>query len=150
TCPAGRSPPASRPRSSGAPRPCRATAQERPKTVSRAQQPLTWGPGPRRWPSRSASVQPASSRASASTARQGRLTRRFLLFHGPGGVEPADGFGHRPVEVVDEGEDLGLEVRKRGEAGAAQQLAHQDAKPDLYLVQPRAVPGRVDEADPLA
>src|SRR5262249_25535848 len=92
----------------------------------------------------------AYRKLTTSTARQERLTRRLLLYQGPGGVEPADGFGHRPVEVVDEGQDLGLEVRKRGEAPAPQQLAHQDAKPDLDLVQPRAVPGRVGEADPVA
>src|SRR3954465_12404305 len=73
----------------------------------------------------------------------GRWTRLY-------GVEPADGLGHRPVEVVDERQDPRLEILDRAEAGAAEQLSHQDAEPDLDLVEPRGVLGGVDEPDPVA
>lgn len=41
-----------------------------PSSKSMAQQPRTCEPGERRWPSKSASVQPTSFRASATTARR--------------------------------------------------------------------------------
>src|SRR3954465_3286713 len=73
----------------------------------------------------------------------GRWTRLY-------GVEPADGLGHRPVEVVDERQDPRLQLLGRTEAGAAEQLPHQDAEPDLDLIEPRGVLGRVDEPDSVA
>jgi hypothetical protein len=43
-----------------------------PNTASSAQQPSACGPGPRRWPSRPAFVQPASSSMSARTGRSSK------------------------------------------------------------------------------
>src|SRR5262245_30930 len=89
---------------------------------------------------------------ATSTTRQKWLTGRdlVLLLEGPGGVEPLDGFGHGAVEVVDEGQNPVLEILPRGEAGSAEELAHQDAEPNLDLVEPGAVLGGVHEADAVA
>ena len=43
-----------------------------------------------------------------------------------------------------------LQVRHGGEVAAAEQLADQDAQPELDLVEPRAVLGRVVEDDAVA
>ena len=58
-------------------------------------------------------------------------------FEGPGGA----------VVVVDEGHDAGGEVIDRGEGGAPEELAGQDGEPDLDLIEPGAVGGRVVEDD---
>jgi len=65
----------------------------------------------------------------------------------PALIGPLEGLGHGAVEVVDEGEHFGFEIRDGEKTGAAQQLAHQDAEPDLDLIHPRGVLGGVVEDD---
>src|SRR5439155_1224810 len=59
--------------------------------------------------------------AAPSTWRQKSLTCPVSWFRHCR-VEPADGLGHRPVEVVDERHDPGLETLYRAQASAAEQL----------------------------
>ena len=72
------------------------------------------------------------------------------LLEGFAGVGPVEGMGHGRVVVDDERSDLGLEFGHRGEVPAAQAFSLDDAEEDLDLVEPRAVFGQVDEADPVA
>src|SRR5215472_6818772 len=65
-------------------------------------------------------------------------------------VGPLEWLGHGAIEVVDEGEHLVLQIFDRAEVAAPQELAHQDAQPDLDLVQPRRVLGCVVEHDGVA
>src|SRR5262249_60679646 len=88
--------------------------------------------------------------ATASPRSREWLSGRVRLEERPGRIHPVDGLGHRAVEVVDEAQDPLLQVFQRAEAGPPQQFPDQDAEPDLYLVQPRAVLGRVHEPDPVA
>ena len=53
------------------------------------------------------------------------------------------------VEVGDEALDPRLEVLLGREAGAPQQLAHEDREPDLYLVEPGGMLGGEVKADPV-
>src|SRR3954469_17644265 len=76
-------------------------------------------------------------RERASTPRrknkphsEGHSRSEWLADHGP-----LERLGEGAVEVGDEGFDARLQVLLRGEAGAAQQLAHEDGEPDLDLVQ---------------
>src|SRR3954452_12216919 len=66
------------------------------------------------------------------------------------GVGPVERMGHRRVVIDDELSELRFEVGHRGEAAAAQAFPVDDAEDDLDLVEPRAVLGQVDEADPVA
>src|SRR4051812_33013715 len=66
------------------------------------------------------------------------------------GVGPVEPMGHRRVVVIDELSESRFEVGHRGEAAAAQAFPVDDAEDDLDLVEPRAVLGQVDEADPVA
>ncbi len=72
-----------------------------------------------------------------------------FLLEGFAGVGPVEGMGHGLVVVGDERSDLELEVRHRREVPAAQAFSMEDAEEDLDLVEPRAVFGQVDEADPV-
>src|SRR5207248_8070429 len=58
--------------------------------------------------------------------------------------------GHRAIVIGDEGAYLGAQIVARGERAALEQLAHEDAQPDLDLVEPGAVLGRVVEHDAVA
>src|SRR3954464_14639347 len=71
--------------------------------------------------------------------------REWLAGHGP-----LERLGEGAVEVGDEGFDARLQVLLRGEAGAAQQLAHEDGEPDLDLVQPGRMLGGEVKADAVA
>jgi hypothetical protein len=51
-------------------------------------------------------------------------------------VGPAEGLGHGSVEVIDELLDPDLQHCLAGEIAAADQLSHQDGKPDLDLIEP--------------
>src|SRR4051794_28808886 len=66
------------------------------------------------------------------------------------GEGPLERLGQDFVEVVDEVEDLGAQVFLGGEAATADDAAGQDAEPDLHLVEPRAVLGRVNKANTMA
>src|SRR5262249_21877306 len=92
----------------------------------------------------------AAAGGAPSTRSREWLSGRVRLEERPGRIHPVDGLGHRAVEVVDEAQDPLLQVFQRAEAGPPQQFPDQDAEPDLYLVQPRAVLGRVHEPDPVA
>lgn len=72
------------------------------------------------------------------------VAQRFAL------VGPAEGLGHRLVVVGDEGEHPGDEVGGGAERAAAEELAGQDTEPELDLIEPGGVPGRVMEDDPVA
>src|SRR5262249_16385397 len=98
---------------------------------------------------RAAFLDIAPSSLSSTRSREW-LSGRVRLEERPGRIHPVDGLGHRAVEVVDEAQDPLLQVFQRAEAGPPQQFPDQDAEPDLYLVQPRAVLGRVHEPDPVA
>ena len=50
-------------------------------------------------------------------------------------IGPLEGLGHRPVVIVDKSKDLGLQVLNGGERTPFEQLAHQNAEPDLDLVE---------------
>ena len=65
------------------------------------------------------------------------------------GVGPVEGMGHGRVVVGDELSDLRFEVSHRGEVPAAQAFSLEDAEEDLDLVEPGAVFGQVNEADPV-
>ena len=66
---------------------------------------------------------------------------------GPG---PFEWLGHGAIEVVDEALDAVLEIGLGEEAGAAQQLAHQDGEPDFDLIEPGGVLGCEVEGDAVA
>src|SRR6266545_275356 len=67
----------------------------------------------------------------------------------PAGVGPAKRLAEDAVEVLDESEHARRQVFERCEAGALEQAASQYGEPDLDLVEPRAVAGSVDEANPV-
>lgn len=58
-------------------------------------------------------------------------------------IGPLERLGHGPVVIVDEGEDLGLQILNGGERAAFEYLAYQNREPDLHLIHPGAVFGRV-------
>src|SRR6266568_245514 len=62
-------------------------------------------------------------------------------------VRPLEGLGEYLVEVIDKRQQLRAEVVHRRETPATDDLAHDHPKHDLDLVEPRAVFGRVHEAD---
>src|SRR5438046_1835570 len=64
-------------------------------------------------------------------------------------VGPLEGAG-RAIVVIDEGEDAGREILDRGEGAATEELASQDRQPDLDLVEPGAMVGRVVQDDAVA
>ena len=80
--------------------------------------------------------------AAEVSIRMSRLER-------PAGIGPAERLSEDVVEVVNEIEHASLEILKRGKAGALEQSSREDGEPDLDLVEPRAVPWGVDEADPM-
>lgn len=63
------------------------------------------------------------------------------------GIGPPEGFGHRIVEVIDEGQDPILEFVGRFEAASLEELSSQCRKPDLDLIHPRGVFRGVDKLD---
>jgi hypothetical protein len=82
------------------------------------------------------------------------LAAAFLLVH-PSGIEglifgswatlsgerlpcvgPAEGPGHGGVEISDELLDPGLQHLLAGEVAAADELSHQNGKPDFDLIEP--------------
>src|ERR1700730_15300762 len=60
-------------------------------------------------------------------------------------IGPLEGFGHGAVEIVDKRQHLSAQIVNGAEVAAPQELAHQDAEPDLHLVHPGGVLGRVVE-----
>src|SRR5438270_11665972 len=83
---------------------------------------------------------------NAQVAKNTRSSKKLSL-EDAAGEGPLEGLGHHLVEILDEGEDLVAEILPGGKTAAADDPPGQDAEPDLHLVQPRAVLGRVDEAD---
>src|SRR2546430_8455430 len=67
----------------------------------------------------------------------------------PTRVGPSEWFGEHVVEVLDKRRHASAQVLERGKARALEQSTRQDGEPDFYLVQPRAVTRRVDEANPM-
>src|SRR5262249_47622873 len=72
---------------------------------------------------------------------------RFACLQGPAGEGPAEGLRKHLVEVRDETRQLVLQVGRGGEAATSNRLAHDHAKDDLNLIQPRRVLGQVHEAN---
>ncbi len=68
---------------------------------------------------------------------------------GPACVGPAERLGEDMVKVPDEIEHARLKIVERGKAGALEQSSREDREPDLDLIEPRAVPWGIDEADPM-
>src|SRR5437879_5937277 len=62
-------------------------------------------------------------------------------------VGPLERLGHGAIEVRDEVQHLVPEIVSGGEVASPQQLTDQYAQPQLHLVQPRRVLGRVMEDD---
>ena len=60
-----------------------------------------------------------------------RKTSRSLDGQGLPLVRPLERFGHRPVIIVDERENFGLQVLNGGEQATCEQLAHQNTEPDF-------------------
>ena len=71
------------------------------------------------------------------------------LLEGFASVCPVEGMRHGRIVIGDELSELGLEVGHRGEVAAADALSLLNAEEDLDLVEPRAVFGQVNEADPV-
>jgi hypothetical protein len=65
------------------------------------------------------------------------------------GARPLEGLGV-PIEVVDEGQDALPQFGGRGEAGPLEQPPHQDAEPNLDLIEPGGMLGQVDELNAMA
>ena len=63
------------------------------------------------------------------------------------GIGPAKRLAEYPVEIVNEIEHAGSQIFERRKASALEQSSGENGKPDLDLVEPRAMPRRVDEAD---
>src|SRR5947209_12619270 len=63
------------------------------------------------------------------------------------GERPLERLGQYLVEVADEVQDLGSQVPLGRKTAPADNPPDQNAEPDLHLVQPRTVLGRVDQAD---
>ena len=59
-----------------------------------------------------------------------------LTGEGFSGVGPAEGLGHSGVEIGDELLDPGLQHVFAGEVATADELSHQDGKPDFDLIEP--------------
>ena len=62
-------------------------------------------------------------------------------------VGPLEGLGHGAVEIGDEVQHLVPEVGDGSEVATPQQLTDQDTEPDLDLIQPRRMLGRVVKDD---
>jgi len=58
-------------------------------------------------------------------------------------IRPLEGLGHRPVVILDESKNPGLQVLNRGEGAACEEFADQDAEPDFDLVEPGTVFWRI-------
>src|SRR5436853_5481736 len=99
------------------------------------------------WPTRQARTEQCSStsRRKNEPHFDGRSRCERLAGHGP-----LERLGKGAVEVGDEGFDARLQVVLGGEAGAPQQLAHEDGEPDLDLVEPGGMLGREVTADAVA
>src|SRR5579859_237658 len=69
--------------------------------------------------------------------------QRFAL------IGPFEGFGHRAIVIVDKGEHFGLQVLHTGKGATFENLAHQDAEPDLDLIHPRTMFRGVMKHDPV-
>src|SRR5207253_11144350 len=65
-------------------------------------------------------------------------------------IRPLERFGHRLIEVGNEGQDALPQVRNRREVPPLQQPAYQNAEPELDLVQPTAVLRCIEKADAMA
>ena len=76
-------------------------------------------------------------------------TSPLALRQGPAGVGPLQRLGQHVVEVTDERNEPFAELVERREAASLEQPPGQDRKPDLHLVEPRAVPRCVDESNPM-
>ncbi len=77
----------------------------------------------------------------------GRKAARVLGRQRPTGVSPFERLGQGAIEIGDEVQDALLQVVHRGEVATLQQTPHQNAEPELDLVQPRSVDRRVHEPD---
>ena len=69
---------------------------------------------------------------------------------GLAGVGPPKRLGEDFIEVPDEVEHPLLQIVKGREGRPLQRASDQDAEPGLHPVEPRRVPRRVDEPDPMA
>src|SRR5699024_981136 len=65
----------------------------------------------------------------------------------PPGEGPFERFGEHRVEVIDEASDSIAQVFNAGEARSFQQSSRQNAEPNFDLIEPGAMPRRVDETD---
>lgn len=72
-----------------------------------------------------------------------------LRLQGPAGVGPLERLGQDVVEVADERNKAVAEFIERREAASLEKPPGQNRKPDLHLIEPGAVPRRVDEANPM-
>ena len=64
-------------------------------------------------------------------------------------IGPFERFRHRAIEVFDERQHFGFQIINGGEIAPFEQFTHQDAEPDLHLVHPGGMLGRVVENDPM-
>lgn len=62
------------------------------------------------------------------------------------GVRPLERFG-RLVEVIDKGPNARTQILDRREVGALDHASDQDAEPDLDLIEPGRMRGRIDEVN---
>src|SRR5215213_11527362 len=85
---------------------------------------------------------PSTPRRKNARHSDDRSCNEWLASHGP-----LERLAEGAVEVGDESLDAGLQILPGGEAGAPQQLAHEDGEPDLDLIEPRSMFGREVKAD---
>ena len=62
-------------------------------------------------------------------------------------IGPLEGFSHGAVVIVNESQNLGLQILDRSERTASEELAHQDGEPNLDLIHPGTMIGRIMKDD---
>ena len=62
-------------------------------------------------------------------------------------IGPAKRLCHSTVEILDKGQHFSLEIGDRGKSAALEQLAGENAEPNLNLVHPGSVFGRIVKDD---
>src|SRR5687767_3920919 len=65
------------------------------------------------------------------------------------GEGPTERFGEHVVEVLDECERAVSKILDRCKAGTLEKTTRENRKPKLHLIEPRAVPRRVNATNPV-
>ena len=62
-------------------------------------------------------------------------------------IGPPEGLGHRAIEILDKSQHFRLEISYRRKSSTLEQLTRQNTEPNLDLVEPGGMLGRIDKAN---